>query len=108
VRFGPLGRKRPDQLLLAEAVMLLATWLKTLLMRVATTGTIAAAKSAEKLAINAHSKRSWPCVASQILSFQIRLTAVFTRFPHSEPEGAQSAALTLGSSRNGGCFRNCG
>ena len=69
--------------------MLLATWLKTLLMLVATTGTIAAAKSATKLAINAQSKRFWPCV---ILSFQIRLTAVVTRFLHSEPEGAQSAA----------------
>ncbi len=73
--------------------MLLATWLKILLMLVATTGIIAAAKIATKLAINAYSMRSWPCVAPKILSFHTRLTAVFTRFLHSEqPEGPQRAA----------------
>jgi hypothetical protein len=71
--------------------MLLATWLKILLILVATSGTIAAAKIATKLASNIHSKRPWPRVAPHILSFQIRLTAAFTRVLYSEPEGAQGA-----------------
>jgi len=67
---------------LADAVIVLAILLKTVLMLVEIPGTTAIAANVTSAAINAHSSMSWPRVSLQIPSLDI----VASRLPNNQPE----------------------